>query len=88
MSDSDRRPYSQEEKKDLAKTARELIEDKAFIEAVRRLRKQWFDELMNEPANTLQQAELCSRLRTLERVGSELVVIMNLIRDGRPRPSP
>jgi hypothetical protein len=56
-----------------AREAKELIENRAFLEAVAALRKQWFGELM-DPALVDQRniIALVERLRGLEAIPQKL----------------
>jgi hypothetical protein len=64
-----------EEVKARARDARDLIEDRAFLEAVATLRKQWFGELMNA-TDPPQILGLVERLKALEAIPQKLASTM------------
>jgi hypothetical protein len=64
-----------QKKRELAEAARELMDNKAFAQAILELRQQMFQELM-----ACQQAELSefrARIRALEALPAELGVLIN-----------
>ena len=61
-----------EAKREMAEAAERLLDDPAFELATRSLRELWLGLLMNEAGNTLQQGELCSRLRALDVISGQL----------------
>jgi hypothetical protein len=66
-----------EEVKARARDARDLVEDRAFLEAVATLRKQWFGELMNPSlADRDQIFGLVQLLRALEAIPQRLASTM------------
>ena len=63
-------------KRELADSAKALIEDKAFSSAILSLRKRWFEELMNA-TGTDEKLELIARTKALEAIPAELGVLIN-----------
>ena len=68
---------TKEEIQELAADSRELLASKAFQTAILTLRKQWFGQLMAEQGGGLTEAALCSKLRALEEVATQLQVFIN-----------
>lgn len=63
-----------EEIKAGAREAKELIENRAFLEAIATLRKQWFGELMNPDLHDVPtMLALVERMRGLEAIPQKLV---------------
>jgi hypothetical protein len=52
----------------LAKEAEGLLANRAFIQAVKDLRMQWFGELMNDKNDGPKVQELVAKLRALEAI--------------------
>jgi hypothetical protein len=70
-------PRSAEEIKTRAREATELVENRAFLESVAELRKQWFGELMNPNlVETARIVALVERLRGLEAIPQKLASTM------------
>jgi len=66
-----------EDIKERARISKELLENKAFQYALMKLRKQWFQELMDNGAGDLTGARLCARINALEALATELAVQIN-----------
>lgn len=60
-----------------ARLSKALLEDKAFQYAVMKLRKQWFQELLDNGGGDLTGARLCARISALEGLATELAVEIN-----------
>jgi hypothetical protein len=64
--------------RELALAARELDADPAFVEACKRARQIWFDELVRDMSCTPQRRdELIAQIRALEMLSPMLKTIMN-----------
>jgi hypothetical protein len=63
-------------KKELNDAARELLDNKAFLQAIIDLRKRWYDQLMTTMARE-QRDELIAMSKALESIPTELTVLMN-----------
>jgi hypothetical protein len=64
-------------RKEIAREARSLIEDRAFMQAVADLRKQWHGELMLD-ATTDEQAKLLrAKMMALEAIPQRLASMMH-----------
>lgn len=63
--------------RNLAKEAQGLLENKAFAEAILRLRKQWYAELMQCSDYTLTAQQLHAKLQALEAIPAELTSLIN-----------
>jgi hypothetical protein len=63
-------------KRELSLEAKELLENKAFTDAILSLRKRWFAELM-EAENTDAKLALIERIKALEAIPLELQTIIN-----------
>ncbi len=75
MTDEKKPDLSQ--KRELSLQAKELLETKAFTEAILSLRKRWFAELMDETATTEAKLALIERIRALEALPLELQTLVN-----------
>lgn len=64
-----------DERKELAREAKQLKDNPAFQAAILALRKQWFGELMTDPAAHVM--ERVAQLRTLEAIPQQLQVFIN-----------
>jgi hypothetical protein len=72
--DGGKRP---EQIRELGQEAQALLNSKAFQEALLRLRKQWFAELMAVPEYHLTARTLHAKLQALEAIPLELLAIVN-----------
>lgn len=64
------------QKRELRDQAKELLDTKAFTDAVLSLRKRWFAELM-EAKGTEEKLALIERIKALEAIPLELQTIVN-----------
>jgi hypothetical protein len=63
-------------KKELAEAAKELMDNKAFTEAILELRKRWYDQLMGDLERE-QRDEIIAMSKALQSIPAELGVLMN-----------
>ena len=70
------RPAGDYERRQLADEAKELLDNKAFTEAILRLRKRYF-ELLMAPNSTEEKLALIERIRALEDVPQQLQIFVN-----------
>jgi hypothetical protein len=63
-------------KRELADAAKELMDNKAFAQAILELRKRWF-ELMLTELNLRLRDEQIAMIKALEAIPAELTIIMN-----------
>lgn len=76
---------NQDERRELADEAKDLLESKAFMTAVLELRKRWFGELMKleligsvgDLTGMARCASMVARLQALEAIPLELGVLIN-----------
>jgi hypothetical protein len=66
------------QKKAFADGSKDLLTDLAFQEAIKRCRKQWFAELMQDGLTLERQAELRAKMMALEAIAQRL---QSMIRD-------
>jgi flagellar motor switch/type III secretory pathway protein FliN len=71
-----------QKKRELNDAAKDLLENKAFLQAIIELRKRWFDELMTAAETKEQRDELIAKMKALEAIPTELTVIMNNYKMG------
>lgn len=62
--------------KELAREAEGLLTDRAFTEAIKRLRQQWFGELLNDNLDDPKVRELRAKLMALEAIPRALDSMM------------
>jgi hypothetical protein len=62
-------------KKELADAARDLLDNKAFAQAILELRKRLFEELLGCQADQL--IEFRAQIKALESIPAELTILMN-----------
>lgn len=67
---------ARQQARELGEGAKGLLEDKAFDQAVRDLRKIWFDELMSSAHTTERKLELIAQLKALETFPAQLKTYM------------
>ncbi len=60
------------ERRELARTAKELLATRAFTQAVLDLRKDWFGMLMSGGLTKEREGELLAQLRALEAIPQRL----------------
>jgi hypothetical protein len=77
MTDPEQRKADLDRLRELAEGAKATLEDRAFQTSILSLRTSTVAEIIAEPANTLRQGELCSRLRCLDGLEGELKRLMN-----------
>jgi hypothetical protein len=70
-----------QQKRELNDAAKELLENKAFTQAIMDLRKRWYDQLMTTAVRE-QRDELIAMSKALEAIPTELTVIMNNFKMG------
>lgn len=58
--------------KEIAREARTILDNRAFLQAVIDLRKQWFGELMDAKTDSPKVLELIAMLRALEAIPGRL----------------
>jgi hypothetical protein len=58
--------------KEIAREARTILDNRAFLQAVIDLRKQWFGEMMDAKTDGPKVLELVAMLRALEAIPSRL----------------
>lgn len=64
------------QKRELSDQAKELLDNKAFTDAILALRKRWFAELM-EASSTEDKLALIERIKALEAIPVELQTKVN-----------
>lgn len=64
------------QKRELHEAAKALLDDKAFTEAIKGLRKLWFDELMTAADTAERKLELVAKIKALEAIPGSLQAIM------------
>jgi hypothetical protein len=72
-------------KREWAEGAKTLLTDVAFQEAVKRLRKMWFGQMMTDGLTQERQNELRARIMALEGVASQLDSIIRDSADAERR---
>jgi hypothetical protein len=79
MSEGDRLiPPDPMKVRELAMSAKDLLEEPSFKEATARLRKQWFDELIHgDDLSRDRKDELIAQLRALSAVAHELASMVS-----------
>ena len=63
-------------KRELADAARNLVDDRAFTQAILSLRKRWFEELLAADTNR-RIRDLRSQINALEAIPTELNILIN-----------
>jgi hypothetical protein len=64
-------------KKEFADAASDLLDNKAFKQAILDLRKRWFDELMAADGNGDAIKLIRERIKALEAIPQELTILIN-----------
>jgi hypothetical protein len=64
-------------KKEFAEAAQDLLDNKAFKQAILELRKRWFDELMTGADTREQRDEMVAKMKALEAIPLELTILVN-----------
>ena len=70
------KPADPTERKEWADEAKELVANKAFSEAILRLRKQWFAEAMAAPPGPVRD-EIIAKVKALEAIPQQLQILVN-----------
>jgi hypothetical protein len=65
-----------QKKRELHDAAKELLDNKAFLQAIIELRKRWYDQIL-AMAKGEQRDELIAMSKALDALAPELSVIMN-----------
>jgi hypothetical protein len=73
------------ERRELADAAKALLADKAFGFVYRQLYDQWTEQLMGQPHDGPQQAELAARLRALTIIPVALASLLSNYRADAQR---
>jgi hypothetical protein len=73
------------QKKEFADAAHELLDNKAFKQAILDLRKRWFDELMAADGNGDEIKLIRERMKALEAIPQELTILINNYRMAQAR---
>ena len=64
-------------KEEFAEAAQDLLDNKAFKQAILELRKRWFDELMTGADTREQRDEMVAKMKALEAIPLELTILVN-----------
>ena len=70
------RPENSTERKERADEAKDLLDNKAFTEAILRLRKRYFEQLMGAHT-TEEKLQFIEKIRALEDVPQQLTIFVN-----------
>jgi small-conductance mechanosensitive channel len=70
-----------QKKRELSDAAKELLENKAFLQAIIELRKRWYDQILALPKGD-ERDELIAMSKTLDTLAPALGVLMNNYRMG------